>query len=221
LVSTVGYGSSSPVTQAGKAFTIFYCTIGIPLFLVLLGGLVERLKAPSIWFLGKLNSRLGHLYKPSQIQFIHLFIIFALLLVLLFIIPAAIFMGIEKKWSYLDAFYYCFISLTTIGLGDYTPGDQPHQENRSVYKIFTTGYLMIGLLCMMLFLATIYDIPQLSLSRFFLLRREMDDSERARLANKMAPGPKYMRQMDDNAESQVSPASTASQVATEDSYQHY
>jgi len=178
-------------------------------------------KCQPIWFLGKLNSRLGHLYKPSQIQFIHLFIIFALLLVFLFIIPATIFMSIEKKWSFLDAFYYCFISLTTIGLGDYTPGDQPQQELRSLYKIFTTGYLMVGLLCMMLFLATIYDIPQLWLSRFFLLQREMDDSERARLANKMAPGPQYMRQVDDNAESQVSPASTASQVATEDSYQHY
>lgn len=118
--------------------------IGIPLTLVLVSAAIERLMTPVNWLLGKLNSRLGHLYQPFNIRVLHLSIILFIVVVLFFALPTAVFTYMEESWTTMDALYYCFISLTTIGLGDYIPGDDPDIDYRSVYKIGTTFYLIMG-----------------------------------------------------------------------------
>lgn len=134
----------TPLSQAGKLFCLLYATIGIPLTLVLLSAVVERLRTPVNWLLGALNSRLGHLYQPFNIRILHLIIVVTVVATLFLLIPTFVFAYLEDSWGILDAFYYCFISLTTIGLGDYIPGDDPDLENRSLYKIGTTCYLIFG-----------------------------------------------------------------------------
>lgn len=41
------------------------------------------------------------------------------------LVPAAAFSALEPGWSYLDSFYFAFITLTTIGFGDYVAGTYP------------------------------------------------------------------------------------------------
>lgn len=139
-----GYGHVTPLSEAGKLFCMMYATIGIPLTLVLLSAVVERLLTPTNLLLGKLNSKLGHLYQPFNIRVLHLVIVVSIVGILFLGLPTLIFATIEESWNALDAFYYCFISLTTIGLGDYIPGDDPDLEYRSLYKIGTTCYLIFG-----------------------------------------------------------------------------
>ncbi|XP_014251561.1 potassium channel subfamily K member 1-like isoform X2 [Cimex lectularius] len=185
VVTTIGYGHVTPLSKGGKVFCMIYAMIGIPLTLVLLSALVERLMIPSTMFLQFLNSRLGHLYQPFNIRIIHLTIIATTLVAIFILLPAAVFALLEPEWDYLDSLYYCFISLTTVGLGDYIPGDFPNQPYRPIYKVATTGYLLIGLTFMMLTLTIFYEIPELNLGSLFLMRSDemTGDPEKMRLQN--------------------------------------
>lgn len=204
IVTTIGYGHVTPLSEGGKIFCIVYALVGIPLTLVLLTALVERFMVPVTLFLQLLNSRLGHLYQPFNIRLLHLSFVVLVVIIFFFVIPAAIFANLEPSWDFLDALYYCFISLTTIGLGDYIPGDFPDQPYRALYKLCCTGYLMVGLTFMMLMLTVFYDIPQLNFGLFFLLKsdEQLLDPEKMRLhAGGAASGPKYTPQVDDNVQS--------------------
>ena len=82
-----------------------------------------------------LQAGLGQTLRVLYVRLTHVFIIFCIVLVVVFLVPSAIFTIVETDWNFLDAFYYCFISMTTIGLGDYIPGDLPQQPYRPLYKI--------------------------------------------------------------------------------------
>ncbi|XP_037936712.1 potassium channel subfamily K member 1-like isoform X2 [Teleopsis dalmanni] len=202
VVTTIGYGRVTPLSQTGKIFCIIYATIGIPLTLLLLSAMVERLLMPANWLLGTLNSKLGHLYQPFNIRLLHLSIVVVIVAAIFFAIPTAIFAYLEPAWGTLDAFYYCFISLTTIGLGDYIPGEGVSIEHRSIYKMFITGYLICGLIAMMFVLTIFYDIPQLNLGQLFT-ESVNGETEKLRLSSNnttcySGPSGLYMPQRDED-----------------------
>ncbi len=135
-----------------------------------------------------------------------------------FLLPAAVFTSLESDWGYVDSLYYCFISLTTIGLGDFIPGDAPGQQLRPLYKACTTFYLLLGVTAMMLLLSVFYNIPRCDFNIFFRLRPNGGccglngsgdgggtttgaggDPERIRLqpsTSRAGEGPKYTQQLD-------------------------
>ncbi|XP_040581174.1 potassium channel subfamily K member 1 isoform X2 [Lepeophtheirus salmonis] len=169
VVTTIGYGHQTPLSTEGKIFCIVYALVGIPMTLLLLSVIVEKMMVPSKQLLNWMMDKVGHIYTPFTIRLIHLFMIIILVFIFLFIIPAIIFAKIESNWNMLDSIYYCFISLTTVGLGDFIPGDTPGQKWRPLYKAFITIYLLIGVTVMMFSLCVFYDIPQFDFKLFFLL----------------------------------------------------
>ncbi|KAK8382739.1 hypothetical protein O3P69_011348 [Scylla paramamosain] len=198
IVTTIGYGHVHPLSEGGKIFCIIYAIIGIPMTFILLTALVERLLLPTTWLLYWLNSKLGHLYQPFNIRVFHLAIIGTITFGLFMVVPAFIFAKLEPGWDFLDSLYYCFISLTTIGLGDYIPGDAPRQPMRPLYKICITAYLLLGLTFVMLLLHLYNDIPQLNLGLFLLRGSDVaaGDPERMRLSGTGGVAPKYTQHND-------------------------
>ena len=139
----LGYGHIAPLTNYGKLFCIFYACCGIPFTLVFLSACVQRLQEPTFKMLAwMMSGKMGSVLTPLGVRVIHLLILcthFALFFVLT---PTFIFSQLEPSWNLLDAFYYVFISLTTIGLGDYIPGDgNQHQypELQDLYKASVAG----------------------------------------------------------------------------------
>lgn len=55
---------------------------------------------------------------------------------------------ILEDWSVLDSIYFCVITLTTIGFGDFSP-------ETTAGKIFTMFYVFVGLGFMMAFVTTL------------------------------------------------------------------
>jgi len=166
VVTTIGYGHQTPLSPEGKFFCILYALIGIPMTMLLITAVVDRLMSPVNLLLIWINNNMGHLYSPFSLRIFHLSLILLAILIALFLIPAALFTCLEDQWGYLDSMYYCFVSLTTVGLGDFIPGDTPGQHLRPLYKACTTFYLLIGVTGMMLLLTVFYSIPELMFHLF-------------------------------------------------------
>ncbi|XP_057681427.1 potassium channel subfamily K member 1-like [Corythoichthys intestinalis] len=163
VLTTTGYGHTVPLSDEGKAFCIFYSLVGIPLTLFFLSAVVQRImlavtRRPLAYF--------PHRWAVSKAKFalIHAVVLAVAVTIVIFFIPACIFFTMERDWNFLESIYFCFISLTTIGLGDYVPGethgteDNPH---RQLYKLFITLYLLLGLVCILVLMETCVELPHM------------------------------------------------------------
>lgn len=159
LVTTVGYGHSTPLSDTGKAFSILYALIGVPFTMLVLTATVQRLMYPLVYAPVALFQRSG--LDPRPARSVHFALLLVVVMLCFFVAPAFVFSAIEGSWSFLDAVYFCFMSLCTVGLGDYVPGDQPGQKHRSLYKVVVMVYLFVGLMMMYLLLRAFHKMADL------------------------------------------------------------
>ncbi|KAM3859871.1 potassium channel subfamily K member 1-like [Diretmus argenteus] len=177
VLTTTGYGHSVPLSDEGKAFCVFYTLFGIPMTLLFLSAVVERImslvtRRPVSYF----HRRWG--MARSTLAAIHATCLSIIMALFLLIIPAWIFIRVEKDWSFLEALYFCFISLTTIGLGDYVPGETHSKEgnpHRQFYRLAITVYLLLGLVCALVVLETCCELPQMKRFRQRFYREKTRD----------------------------------------------
>ncbi|XP_006149958.1 potassium channel subfamily K member 7 isoform X1 [Tupaia chinensis] len=119
ILTTTGYGHMAPLTAGGKAFCMVYAALGLPASLVLVATL-RRCLLPMF-------SRLGAwVVVPWQLAPARAALLQAAGLGLLVagtfvLLPALVLWGLQDNCSLLEAIYFCFSSLSTIGLGDLLP----------------------------------------------------------------------------------------------------
>lgn len=189
-------------SDLGRIICIFYAIVGIPMTLLLLSVVVRKLlialNQSFICFREKLRSDRR---SDGKLRFAHLSIVVLVVFVLLFVVPSVVFTHLEEGWSFVDAFYFCFISLTTIGLGDLVAGDSPEQRHRLFYKMcltsktlgkywrsqrkswsFASAYLLVGVAIMMTVVALVSQLPEFHLVHYFLSEQEVEE-EHERLSH--------------------------------------
>lgn len=82
----------------------------------------------------------------------------AALILIIYITGGALIFNFIEKWTLLDSWYFCFLSLVTIGFGGFTPG---RMENISM--IATSAYILIG----MALLSMCFNLIQMDVLLFF------------------------------------------------------
>ncbi|KAH9510901.1 Potassium channel sub K member 9 [Dermatophagoides farinae] len=73
-------------------------------------------------------------------------ILFVMLLSTIVMTTGAAMFSTFEQWNYFDAFYYCFITLTTIGFGDYVALQKDRAlQQRPEYVAFSLVFILFGL----------------------------------------------------------------------------
>ncbi|KAG0238642.1 Potassium channel [Mortierella sp. GBA43] len=153
--ATIGYGNLSPKTSAGQIIFFFYGLFGISsvgFFVVSLrNAVIEQFQ----WRLLDRFSKPAHLTRVQtrmsakdisfpearfeEEQRVKLLVKRKMIVRMMFVWigmwfgGAGIFCAFEQSWTFLESLYFCFVTLTTIGFGDYVPTQPGAIEFWNVY----------------------------------------------------------------------------------------
>ncbi|GBP18819.1 TWiK family of potassium channels protein 18 [Eumeta japonica] len=79
-----------------------------------------------------------------------------------YVIFGSMIFGMWEKWDQLDGAYFCFISLSSIGFGDFVPGERVYTPTIETSFIVCSLYLMLGMalvaMCFNLMQVTSFNI---------------------------------------------------------------
>ncbi|XP_071807964.1 potassium channel subfamily K member 10-like isoform X2 [Asterias amurensis] len=154
VVTTIGYGNISPSTRNGQTFCIFYALVGIPIFGILLVAVADKLKKNADRLEKRMNKRfLDH---PKIKSTVYSILLLATGILLFMMIPAAIISRIEG-WDFSNSFYYTFITLSTIGFGDFVIGTNPDIDYSVLYKWCAYAWIIMGLAFLTLVISFLSD----------------------------------------------------------------
>ncbi|GAB0094152.1 two pore potassium channel protein sup-9 [Sergentomyia squamirostris] len=163
VLAMIGYGHSTPVTIGGKAFCMAYAMVGIPLGLVMFQSIGERLNKFASVVIRRFKRYLR--CKETEATEMNLMMATGMLSSIIITTGAAVFSRYEG-WSYFESFYYCFITLTTIGFGDYVA-----LQNDSAL-INKPGYVALSLVFILFGLAVVAASINLLVLRFMTMNAE-------------------------------------------------
>uniref|UniRef100_A0A8C3Q1U4 Potassium channel subfamily K member n=1 Tax=Chrysolophus pictus TaxID=9089 RepID=A0A8C3Q1U4_CHRPC len=180
-ITTIGYGNLSPSTAAGRIFCILFALFGIPLNLVLMNEIGQ------LMLLGVQRSahhleEMFHLKIKAALLMKTCALVMGLLLFLL--LPPLLFSN-KEGWTYEESFYYSFVTLSTIGFGDYVIGMNPDRTYPSWYKnvislwiLFGMAWLALIIKCCINLLESSSDFCQCNRKSIELSEDVMDDDKK-------------------------------------------
>lgn len=119
LVTTIGYGSSAPTTMESKIFLMFYVLFGI----ACAGFLLDTMGRLLLVGVSEVHSRCSKHPLDARRESMLLLGLVGALVVVMGIAVSELEWGERgtEPWNWWEGVYWAFITLSTVGLGDYAP----------------------------------------------------------------------------------------------------
>ncbi|TTI76912.1 Potassium channel subfamily K member 12 [Bagarius yarrelli] len=161
VVSTIGFGMTTPVTVAGKVFLIFYGLLGCAATILFFNLFLERiitLLAVVMKAFRLHRMRTSGLLPPGICQdfaasalpgwkpsVYHVMLILGLSAIIISCCASAMYSPVEG-WAYLDSLYFCF-TFSTIGFGDLVSSQNKAYSYQGLYRLANFLLILTGVCC--------------------------------------------------------------------------
>uniref|UniRef100_A0A673ADU3 Potassium channel, subfamily K, member 12 like n=1 Tax=Sphaeramia orbicularis TaxID=375764 RepID=A0A673ADU3_9TELE len=164
VVSTIGFGMTTPATIAGKIFLIFYGLIGCAATILFFNLFLERIITMLAYIMrwcherrlrcagvGVMSSREEppdeddslEGWKPSVY---YVMLILGVASVVIACSASTLYSSMEN-WSYVDSLYFCFVAFSTIGFGDFVSSQRQQYESQAAYRLGNCLFILMGVCC--------------------------------------------------------------------------
>ncbi|KAM3869278.1 potassium channel subfamily K member 13 [Diretmus argenteus] len=164
VVSTIGFGMTTPATIAGKIFLIFYGLIGCAATILFFNLFLERIITMLAYIMRWCHDRrlrcagVGVLsgreerrseddslegWKPSVY---YVMLILGVASVVIACSASTLYSPMED-WSYVDSLYFCFVAFSTIGFGDLVSSQRQQYEDQGAYRLGNCLFILMGVCC--------------------------------------------------------------------------
>ncbi|CAO4379159.1 unnamed protein product [Caenorhabditis nigoni] len=212
VISTIGFGTSTPRTQLGRFITIVYGVVGCTCCVLFFNLFLERLVTGMSYILRSLRERKiryrlkepgnkpvtllinnedfnessssceGHMDNWRPSVYKVFFILFSMCLVL--ITASAGVYSVIENWVYIDSLYFCFISFATIGFGDYVSNQQDvTRMSPDLYRFVNFCILTLGA-CFFYCLSNVSSIVVRQLLNWMIKKMDIKVEDRSFLCFK-------------------------------------
>ncbi|XP_022789187.1 potassium channel subfamily K member 15-like [Stylophora pistillata] len=143
VITTIGYGHMAPSTFSGRLFCVFYALFGIPLCMLALKSIGERINELIENGFILISSK----FQLQQNKGIKIKVLLSTAGLVLVLLMLGGLLYLSEGWSYFDGVYYCFIALSTIGFGDMIPrkGQEPSSGVQTLELVVRGFYIVLGL----------------------------------------------------------------------------
>ena len=105
-----------------------------------------------------LFNKVGKCTKERWVKILTFIIIVFAGLTLFVFIPSLIFVPLQG-WTYFESIYYCFVTLTTVGFGDFVPARNVDSRRfQGLYRVCAAGWIWFGLAFVALLISRVQSL---------------------------------------------------------------